>query len=61
MYLTLTDPEVDYLYRLLLARPMGEVETLVVKIRAQVAQQQKPEEQPAHIPPSNGAPQEVIQ
>ena len=61
MYLTLTDNDLDYLHRLLLTRPMGEVEPLVVKIRAQVAQQQKPEEPPAHMPVSNGAPQEVIQ
>jgi hypothetical protein len=61
MYLTLTDPEVDFLHRLLLSRPMGEVESLVVKIRAQAAQQQKPEEPPAHLPVPDGVPQEALQ
>jgi hypothetical protein len=40
MHLDLTDNDLDYLHRVLLTRPMGEVEQLVLKIRAQVSQQQ---------------------
>ena len=42
MNLDLSDSELDYVYRLLLTRPMGEVEPLVVKIRRQVAEGAKP-------------------
>lgn len=52
-----TEPELDYLYRLLLARPMAEVETLVVKIRQQVAAQQVPRA----LPNGQDSPKEVIQ
>ena len=36
-----TDAETDYLYRLLLARPMGEVESMVVRMRRQIAEAQQ--------------------
>jgi hypothetical protein len=39
MKLDLTDPETDYVYRLLYtSRPMSEVETIVGKIRQQAQQ-----------------------
>jgi hypothetical protein len=40
MHLDLTDQEVDYVYRLLMTRPMGEVEPLVAKFRQQATAQQ---------------------
>ena len=36
MKLDLAEQEIDYLYRCLMGRPMGEVEALVIKIRKQV-------------------------
>jgi hypothetical protein len=44
MRIEITDAETDYLYRLLLARPMGEVEPLVIKLRVQITRQQAPAE-----------------
>jgi hypothetical protein len=41
MHLDLTDQDLDYMHRVLLTRPMGEVEALVAKIRQQVTQQQQ--------------------
>lgn len=58
MHLDITDQELDYVYRLLISRPMVEVEALVAKIRQQVAVQHQP------IPLPNGdaqAKQETVQ
>jgi hypothetical protein len=40
MLLELSDLEVDYVYRLLVSRPMAEVEPIVMKLRQQVVAQQ---------------------
>ena len=39
MKLELTDQELDYVYKVLIQRPMIEVEPLIVKIRQQVGAQ----------------------
>jgi hypothetical protein len=39
MRIELSDAELDYIARLLLARPMGEVEPIVLSIRAQITRQ----------------------
>ncbi|HSJ40319.1 MAG TPA: hypothetical protein VK955_04625 [Xanthobacteraceae bacterium] len=42
MRIEVTDAEMDYLYRLCIARPMVEVEPLVLKLRVQITRQQGP-------------------
>lgn len=42
--LDLSEQQTDYVYRLLMARPMGEVETLVNLIRRQVQTQDQAED-----------------
>ena len=49
MHIEFSDAELDYVHRLLLARPMGEVEPIVANIRAQVSRQQAPA-RPANEP-----------
>jgi hypothetical protein len=46
MRIEITEAETDYLYRLLMARPMAEVEPLVIKLRVQITRQQAPAEGP---------------
>ena len=41
MRLEIEDAELDYIYRLLVARPMAEVEPLVIKLRVQITRQQQ--------------------
>lgn len=40
MRIEVNEAELDYVYRLLLGRPMGEVEPLVLKLRVQITRQQ---------------------
>ena len=56
MRLELETAELDYAYRLLLSRPMGEVEPLVIKIRQQVAEQAPQPTPPAYAPAVDDAP-----
>ena len=58
MLLQLTDAETDYIYRLLMTRPMGEVESLVASMRRQIQAQANP--QPTALP-NGSATQEAIQ
>ena len=60
MKLDLADQEIDYLYRCLMGRPMGEVEALVNKIRKQVtdatAVRSANDEAPAGFPDAEDLP-----
>jgi hypothetical protein len=57
MRLEISESELDYIYRLLVARPMAEVEPLVLKVRVQVQRQQEvpAAPSPAALVASNGA------
>lgn len=58
IHLDLSETQTDYLYRLLMARPMGEVESLVNTIRQQV-RGPEPAQTPAAGMPLE-APQKVL-
>lgn len=50
MRIELSDAELDYIARCLLARPMGEVEPIILNIRAQLSRQPSKSEAPAGMP-----------
>lgn len=50
--LKFTDQELDYVYKVLIQRPMAEVEPLIVKIRQQV----EPQNANANTPDGNDGP-----
>ena len=50
--LKFTDQELDYVYKVLIQRPMAEVEPLIVKIRQQV----EPQNANANTPDGNAGP-----
>lgn len=63
MHIELTEAELDYIARVLLTRPMGEVEPIMLRLRGQVAHAQS--KTPAGLPEGvaragNGADDELL-